>query len=37
MIRAAVAAGLLGVVLAGGFAIGIIRALTDEVWPDWDD
>lgn len=35
MIRAVFGLALLGVALAGGLVYGVIRTVTDEVWPDW--
>jgi hypothetical protein len=35
MIRSLAAAVLLVVVVAGGFVIGAVNAITKETWPDW--
>lgn len=35
MTRAMLGLAMLGAALAGGLVIGIIRTVTDEVWPDW--
>ncbi len=33
--RSLFAAALLVAVVAGGFVIGAVQAVTEETWPDW--
>jgi hypothetical protein len=35
MIRSLAAAALLVAVVAGGFVVGAVNAITKETWPDW--
>jgi hypothetical protein len=35
MIRSLVAAALLVAVVAGGFVVGAVNAITKETWPDF--
>jgi hypothetical protein len=35
MIRSLAAAALLVAVVAGGFVVGAVNAITRETWPDW--
>ncbi len=35
MVRSLFAAALLVAVVAGGFVIGAVQAVTEETWPDW--
>lgn len=35
MTRPLLGLALLAAALAGGLVLGVIRTVTDEVWPDW--
>jgi hypothetical protein len=35
VVRPIIGAALLVVVVAGGFVVGAVNAITKEIWPDW--
>ncbi len=35
MVKPVLGLAILGLALTGGLIYGIVRTVTDEVWPDW--